>query len=116
MYDDITARGGRAIMWKVGHSLIKTKMKEEKAVLAGEMSGHMFFADRYFGFDDGVYAAARVVELLEPQRQATVGHRRCAARGAQHTRDPRGLPRRLQVRGGQACAHALPGSLSRFGH
>jgi phosphomannomutase/phosphoglucomutase len=64
MYDDITAHGGRAIMWKVGHSLIKTKMKEEKAVLAGEMSGHMFFADRYFGFDDAVYAAARVVELL----------------------------------------------------
>jgi phosphomannomutase / phosphoglucomutase len=64
MYDDIAARGGRAIMWKVGHSLIKTKMKEENAVLAGEMSGHMFFADRYFGFDDAVYAAARVVELL----------------------------------------------------
>ena len=64
MYDDITAHGGRAIMWKVGHSLIKTKMKEEHAVLAGEMSGHMFFADRYFGFDDGVYAAARMVELL----------------------------------------------------
>ncbi|HEY5281813.1 MAG TPA: phosphomannomutase/phosphoglucomutase [Polyangia bacterium] len=69
MYDDITARGGRAIMWKVGHSLIKTKMKEEKAVLAGEMSGHMFFADRYFGFDDGVYAAARVVELLSRSAQ-----------------------------------------------
>jgi phosphomannomutase/phosphoglucomutase len=64
MYDDIAARGGRAIMWKVGHSLIKTKMKEEQAVLAGEMSGHMFFADRYFGFDDAVYAAARVVEML----------------------------------------------------
>jgi phosphomannomutase/phosphoglucomutase len=64
MYDDIAAHGGRAIMWKVGHSLIKTKMKEEKAVLAGEMSGHMFFADRYFGYDDAVYAAARVVELL----------------------------------------------------
>jgi phosphomannomutase/phosphoglucomutase len=64
MYDDIAAHGGRAIMWKVGHSLIKTKMKEEKAVLAGEMSGHMFFADRYFGFDDAVYASARVVELL----------------------------------------------------
>ena len=64
MYNDIAAHGGRAIMWKVGHSLIKTKMKEEKAVLAGEMSGHMFFADRYFGFDDAVYAAARVVELL----------------------------------------------------
>ncbi|HEX7500134.1 MAG TPA: phosphomannomutase/phosphoglucomutase [Polyangia bacterium] len=69
MYDDIAARGGRAIMWKVGHSLIKTKMKEEKAVLAGEMSGHMFFADRYFGFDDAVYAAARVVELLSRSAQ-----------------------------------------------
>jgi phosphomannomutase/phosphoglucomutase len=56
-------------MWKVGHSLIKTKMKEEKAVLAGEMSGHMFFADRYFGFDDAVYAAARVVELLSRSAQ-----------------------------------------------
>ena len=64
MYDDIAAHGGRAIMWKVGHSLIKTKMKEEQAVLAGELSGHMFFADRYFGFDDAVYAAARLVELL----------------------------------------------------
>jgi phosphomannomutase/phosphoglucomutase len=64
LYDDIAARGGRAIMWKVGHSLIKTKMKEEGAVLAGEMSGHMFFADRYYGYDDAVYAAARLVELL----------------------------------------------------
>jgi phosphomannomutase / phosphoglucomutase len=64
LYDDIAARGGRAIMWKVGHSLIKSKMKEEGAVLAGEMSGHMFFADRYFGYDDAVYAAARLVELL----------------------------------------------------
>jgi phosphomannomutase/phosphoglucomutase len=64
MYDDIARRGGRAIMWKVGHSLIKTKMREEKAVLAGEMSGHMFFADRYFGYDDAVYAATRLVELL----------------------------------------------------
>lgn len=64
MYDDIAEHGGRAIMWKVGHSLIKTKMKEEHAVLAGEMSGHMFFADRYYGFDDGVYAAGRMVELL----------------------------------------------------
>jgi phosphomannomutase/phosphoglucomutase len=64
MYDEIAALGGRAIMWKVGHSLIKTKMKEEHAVLAGEMSGHMFFADRYFGYDDAVYSAARLVELL----------------------------------------------------
>jgi phosphomannomutase / phosphoglucomutase len=64
LFDDIPARGGKAIMWKVGHSLIKAKMKEEKAQLAGEMSGHMFFADRWFGFDDAVYAGVRLVELL----------------------------------------------------
>jgi phosphomannomutase/phosphoglucomutase len=64
LYDEIARLGGRAIMWKVGHSLIKVKMKEEGAVLAGEMSGHMFFADRWFGFDDAVYAGMRLVELL----------------------------------------------------
>lgn len=64
MYDDIEKHGGRAIMWRTGHSLIKKKMKEEKAELAGEMSGHMFFADRYFGFDDAIYAACRLLEIL----------------------------------------------------
>jgi phosphomannomutase/phosphoglucomutase len=64
LYDDIAAHGGRPIMWKTGHSLIKAKMKEESAVLAGEMSGHMFFADRYFGYDDAVYASCRLVEIL----------------------------------------------------
>jgi len=64
LYDEIGRLGGRAIMWKVGHSLIKVKMKEEQAALAGEMSGHMFFSDRWFGFDDAVYAGARLVELL----------------------------------------------------
>ena len=64
LFDEIERLGGRAIMWKVGHSLIKVKMKEEKAVLAGEMSGHMFFADRWFGFDDAVYAGLRLIELL----------------------------------------------------
>jgi len=64
LFDDIAARGGNAIMWKVGHSLIKAKMKEAKAALAGEMSGHMFFADRWFGFDDAVYAGLRLIELL----------------------------------------------------
>ncbi len=68
-YNDIAARGGRAVMWKTGHSLIKAKMKEEKAVLAGEMSGHMFFAHRYYGFDDAVYAAARLLEILS-QKEA----------------------------------------------
>ena len=56
-------------MWKTGHSLIKSKMKEEKALLAGEMSGHMFFADRYFGFDDAIYASCRLVEILAKTKQ-----------------------------------------------
>jgi phosphomannomutase/phosphoglucomutase len=64
LYDDIAARGGRAIMWKAGHSLIKAKMKEEGALLAGEMSGHIFFGHRWFGFDDGIYSSARLLELL----------------------------------------------------
>jgi phosphomannomutase/phosphoglucomutase len=64
LYDDIASRGGRPIVWKTGHSLIKKKMKEEGALLAGEMSGHVFFADRYYGFDDAIYASLRLVELL----------------------------------------------------
>ena len=64
LYDDIAKHGGKPIMWKTGHSLIKAKMKSEKAVLAGEMSGHMFFADRYFGYDDAIYASCRLVEIL----------------------------------------------------
>lgn len=64
LYADIAKRGGRPIMWKTGHSLIKSKMKEEKAELAGEMSGHMFFADRYYGYDDAIYAAARLLEIV----------------------------------------------------
>jgi phosphomannomutase/phosphoglucomutase len=69
LYDDIAKRGGRPIMWKTGHSLIKAKMKEESAVLAGEMSGHMFFADRYFGYDDAVYASCRLIEILAKKAQ-----------------------------------------------
>lgn len=64
LYDDITKNGGRAIMWKAGHSLIKGKMKEETALLAGEMSGHIFFADRYFGYDDAIYSSLRLLEIL----------------------------------------------------
>lgn len=64
LYDDIEARGGKAIMWKTGHSLIKAKMNEVEAVLAGEMSGHFFFEDRYLGYDDGIYASCRLLELL----------------------------------------------------
>lgn len=64
LFDDIKARGGNPIMWKAGHSPIKAKMKETGAALGGEMSGHIFFADRYFGYDDGIYAAGRVLEIL----------------------------------------------------
>ena len=69
LYDDIKKHSGRAIMWKAGHSLIKAKMKEEKAVLGGEMSGHLFFADRYFGYDDAIYAAIRLLEILSQTGQ-----------------------------------------------
>ena len=64
LYDDIEKNGGQPIMWKTGHSLIKDKMKEEGALLAGEMSGHLFFAERYFGYDDAIYAGARLLEIL----------------------------------------------------
>jgi phosphomannomutase/phosphoglucomutase len=60
----ISEAGGRPIMWKTGHSLMKAKMKETGALLAGEMSGHIFFGERWFGFDDGLYAAARLLEIL----------------------------------------------------
>ena len=64
MYDELEKAGGHAEMWKVGHSLIKKRMKETGAQLAGEMSGHLFFAHRWLGFDDGIYAGARLLELL----------------------------------------------------
>ncbi len=73
MYDDIQKHGGHAIMWKTGHSLIKAKMKETSAELAGEMSGHMFFADRYLGFDDAVYAACRLLEILSNSSKTMSG-------------------------------------------
>lgn len=69
LYDDIKQRGGTAIMWKAGHSLIKAKMKEADAMLGGEMSGHIFFRHRFYGFDDAIYAAGRLVELLSLQNK-----------------------------------------------
>lgn len=64
LYDELARLGGKPIMYKTGHSLIKAKMKEEHAELAGEMSGHMFFKDRYFGYDDALYAACRLMEIV----------------------------------------------------
>jgi phosphomannomutase / phosphoglucomutase len=64
LFDYIRSRGGRPTLWKTGHSLIKAKLKESGALLAGEMSGHMFFKERWYGFDDGLYAGARLLEIL----------------------------------------------------
>jgi phosphomannomutase/phosphoglucomutase len=64
----IRSHGGEPVLWKTGHSLIKSKMKESGALLAGEMSGHMFFKERWYGFDDGLYAGARLLEYLSRRR------------------------------------------------
>ncbi|MCX7973004.1 MAG: phosphomannomutase/phosphoglucomutase [Candidatus Aminicenantes bacterium] len=69
LYSEIERLGGRPIMWKTGHSLIKKKLREEGALLAGEMSGHIFFADRYFGFDDAIYASCRLAEIVAQSDQ-----------------------------------------------
>ena len=73
LYDDIAKNGGKAIMWKAGHSLLKAKMKETHALLAGEMSGHMFFKERYFGYDDAIYASLRLLEILAKSSQPLSG-------------------------------------------
>jgi phosphomannomutase/phosphoglucomutase len=69
--EEISKLGGQPILWKVGHSLLKKKMAEEQAPLAGEVSGHIFFADRYFGYDDAVYAGCRLLEILDKSGKAT---------------------------------------------
>jgi phosphomannomutase/phosphoglucomutase len=68
---EISKAGGEPIMWKVGHSLLKKKMSEENAPLAGEVSGHIFFADRYFGYDDAIYAGCRLLEILDKTGKRT---------------------------------------------
>ena len=77
LFQDIQKNGGVPLMWKSGHSLIKSKMKETGALLAGEMSGHIFFSDRWFGFDDAIYAAARLYEIVaqenKPLSELTLG-------------------------------------------
>ena len=65
----ISGYGGRPVMWKTGHSLIKKKMKETGALLAGEMSGHIFFKERWYGFDDGIYSAARLLEIISLEKR-----------------------------------------------
>ncbi|MBY0281723.1 MAG: phosphomannomutase/phosphoglucomutase [Alphaproteobacteria bacterium] len=70
LFDDINAHGGKALMAKTGHSLIKSKIAETKAMLAGEMSGHIFFADTYYGFDDALYAMIRLLNILHDSDQS----------------------------------------------
>lgn len=70
LYKDIADHGGAPLMWKTGHSMMKAKLKETGALLAGEMSGHFFFADRYHGYDDGLYAALRLVEIVAKAKRA----------------------------------------------
>jgi phosphomannomutase/phosphoglucomutase len=72
LFDDVARHGGRPVMWKTGHSLIKTKMKEEHAAVAGEMSGHFFFADRYYGYDDAIYAALRLLEIVSREGKSVL--------------------------------------------
>lgn len=68
LFDEINRNGGHSIMWKTGHSFIKSKMKEENALLAGEMSGHIFFNDRFYGFDDAIYSGCRLIEILAQKK------------------------------------------------
>ncbi|MBF0460723.1 MAG: phosphomannomutase/phosphoglucomutase [Magnetococcales bacterium] len=83
LFDAVAQAGGTPLMWKTGHSLVKTKMRETGAPLAGEMSGHLFFADRYLGYDDALYAAVRLIELVasgpEPLSQRLHGLPDCFA-------------------------------------
>jgi len=76
LFDEIARLGGKPLMWKTGHSLIKAKMKETGAPLAGEMSGHIFFADRYHGFDDALYAAVRLLNALTVRKETLADIRR----------------------------------------
>jgi phosphomannomutase/phosphoglucomutase len=71
LVDVIKQQGGRSLMWKTGHSIVKAKLEESAALLAGEMSGHIFFKERWYGFDDGLYTAARLLEIIAKGNQTS---------------------------------------------
>jgi phosphomannomutase len=75
LFDEIERAGGKPVMWKTGHSLIKTKMIETNAPFAGEMSAHLFFADRYYGFDDALYAAVRLLNIVSRSEETLAEYR-----------------------------------------
>jgi len=102
LYDELKRLGGNPVMYKTGHSLIKAKMKEEHAELAGEMSGHMFFADRYFGYDDAIYAACRLIEIVARSGQPpSAGPRLAAHQGGARRTSARAVPGRKRAPPGQ---------------
>jgi phosphomannomutase/phosphoglucomutase len=104
LFSWIDAHGGRPLLWKTGHSLIKAKMKETGALLAGEMSGHVFFKERWYGFDDGMYAGARLLEYLS----------RCPDIDAEFARLPDSVNTpELQIRLQEGENYALIGKLQR---
>jgi hypothetical protein len=109
LFDDVERHGGRAIMWKAGHSLIKAKMKEMHAEVGGEMSGHMFFADRFFGYDDAIYAACRLLEILAGTSGGVLDLLDGLPAGVRDAGDPHRLLRRDQVRRHREGARA-PGA------
>ena len=104
LYDRIAELGGKPLMWKTGHSLIKSKMKETGAPLAGEMSGHIFFAHDYYGFDDALYAAVRLIRAVTQLGGSLTALRDRDAGDGQHARDALPGRREPQVRGGRRGA------------
>ena len=86
------------LLWKTGHSLIKAKMKETGAALAGEMSGHTFFGERWYGFDDGLYAGARLLEILSRHADPVGGARRAARRASRRPSSTSPAPKASSTR------------------
>ena len=99
LFDEIARMGGRPVMAPTGHSLIKAKLAETGAPLAGEMSGHIFFADGYYGYDDAVYVAVRLLGILARRGRDPGRDARSAARGRQHPGAALPLRREPQIRG-----------------
>ena len=100
LFDEIKRAGGEPLMWRTGHSLIKAKMAETGAPLAGEMSGHIFFADRYFGFDDALYAAVRILNIVSQSRPEPRPDAQLPAAGDEYAGAALPLQRGAEVRRG----------------
>lgn len=80
LFNEISKAGGKPLMWKTGHSLVKAKMKETNSPLAGEMSGHIFFADKYYGYDDALYAAIRIINIVSKSKESLYAMRKSLPR------------------------------------